>query len=62
MVTLPKTIWNKIDKIGEDLDAGVSDGLYMIVSLGFDALGNEEVMALLSDEEEEDLEEEEEED
>ncbi len=60
MITLPKTICNKIEKISKDIDGGFSDGLYMVVSLGLEALDNEEVMDLLSDEEEEEEEEEEE--
>ena len=60
MVTLPKQYWNKIESLADDIEAGVSDGLFMIVDLGFKALENEEVMNLIGDdysEEEEDKEE-----
>ena len=59
-VTLPKQYWNKLESLAGDIDAGVSDALFMVVDLGFEAMGNEEVMDLLSDEEDEEEDEEEE--
>jgi len=61
-VTLPKQYRNKLEKVAEDIDAGVSDALFMVVDLGFQALANEEVMDLLSDEEDEEEDEDEDED
>ena len=60
-VTLPKQYWDKIISLSEDIEAGISDALFMVVDLGFNALGNEEVMDILSGEEDEEEEGEEEE-
>ena len=67
-ITLPKKYWDKLYSMAEDIEGNISDAVFMVVDLGFEALGNKEVMDLLSDEEDEedeegeDLEEEEEED
>ena len=65
-VTLPKQYWVDIVSLADDIEAGISDALFMLVDLGLKAMKNEEAMSLLvgSDEEEEeddDLEEEEDE-
>lgn len=60
-ITLPKPYWDKLYSMADDLEAGLSDALFVVVDLGFNALANAEVMDLLSDEEDEEEEDEEEE-
>jgi len=64
MVTLPKQYWNRIEDLADSIEGGLSDGLFMVVDLGFKALDNEDAMELLvgRDKEEEEEEEEEEDD
>ena len=60
-VTLPKQYWDRLYSIADNIEGVISDALFMVVDLGFNALDNDEVMDILSEDEEEDEDEEEEE-
>lgn len=60
MVTLPKQYWNRIEDLADSIEGGLSDGLFMVVDLGFKALDNKDAMDLLVGEDEEEEEDEEE--